>query len=356
MNSTLSPEQIPYLPQDPQRRDQPIGLIGCGGITKHHLSAYRAAGYPVVALCDINRANAEARRVEFFPDADVYENFEDVLRRDDITVVDIATHPAVRAEMIEAAIEAGKHILSQKPFVLDLDVGMRLVELAESKGVLLAVNQNGRWAPHFRYLLEATHHGLLGRIAAAHLSVHWDHSWVKGTAFEHIHSLILYDYAIHWFDMVNALLTPRNARRVYATTSHSPWQQIAPPLQAQAIIEYDDVQVSLAFDGNTLFNSQDRTYVTGELGTIFSVGPGNKEQSLTITTEQGDYCPPLTGSWFPDGFHGTMGELLRSIEEKRTPTIDARRNLDSLALCFAAVASAERHQPIIPGEVRRLEA
>ena len=96
--------------------------------------------------------------------------------------------------------------------------------------------------------------------------------------------------------------------------------------------------------------------MTGELGTVVSVGPGNREQTLTITTAEGDYQPALTGSWFPDGFHGTMGELLRSIEQQRVPTIDARRNLDSLALCFAAVASAERHVPIAPGEVRRLEA
>src|SRR4029079_17535866 len=61
-----------------------------------------------------------------------------------------------------------------------------------------------------------------------------------------------------------------------------------------------------------------------------------------------------TGSWFPDGFHGTMGELLSAIEEKREPTNSARNNLDSLALCFAAVASADRGEPVVPGSVRTL--
>jgi len=49
-----------------------------------------------------------------------------------------------------------------------------------------------------------------------------------------------------------------------------------------------------------------------------------------------------------------MGELLCSIEEDRTPSIDARDNLISLALCFAAVASSETHQPVVPGTIRRL--
>jgi hypothetical protein len=46
-----------------------------------------------------------------------------------------------------------------------------------------------------------------------------------------------------------------------------------------------------------------------------------------------------------------MGELLCAIEEQREPTHSARNNLDSLALCFAALASADRGGPVRPGSV-----
>ena len=59
-------------------------------------------------------------------------------------------------------------------------------------------------------------------------------------------------------------------------------------------------------------------------------------------TENGVAAPGLTGSWFPDGFHGAMAELLSAIEEGRQPLHSGRENLRSLALCFAAVESAER--------------
>ena len=59
--------------------------------------------------------------------------------------------------------------------------------------------------------------------------------------------------------------------------------------------------------------------------------------------------PRCAGTWFPDGFHGTMGELLRAVEEKREPENSARNNLESLALCFAAIASADRAAPVVPG-------
>lgn len=347
---------IPYQPRDPANYRPPIALIGCGGITSHHLTAYRSAGYDVVALCDVDIARAEARRVEFYPEAAVYEDWREVLRRADVEVVDIATHPPMRPPIIEAAIHAGKHVLSQKPFVLDLDVGQRLVDLADQRGVRLAVNQNGRWAPHFSYARHAIEAGLIGTVDGVHMSVHWDHSWVAGTEFEKVKHLILYDYAIHWFDMVLCFLDGQPAKRVFASTARARNQAIAPSLLGQALIEFDDAQASLAFDANTRFGPQERTYVAGGSGSISSVGPGNRVQQLTLTTASGSVQPALEGCWFPDGFHGTMGELLLSIEENRPPSINAADNLNSLALCFAAVASAERHEPVVPGTVRKLPA
>ena len=110
----------------------------------------------------------------------------------------------------------------------------------------------------------------------------------------------------------------------------------------------------LAFDADTNFGKQDRTYIAGSQSSILSIGPSDKHQQLTLLTPTGAWQPDLKGSWFPDGFHGTMGELLLAIEEDREPSISAADNLKSLALCFAAVASAELHEAIVPGAIRRL--
>jgi predicted dehydrogenase len=238
--------------------------------------------------------------------------------------------------------------------VIDLDVGERLVELADRRGVLLAVNQNGRWAPHSSYALRAIEAGLLGQVLGAHLSVHWDHSWVEGTPFAQIKHLILYDFAIHWFDLIAAFFSPRKARRVFASTARAVNQKIAPPMLGQALIEFDGGQATVAFDAITRYGQQDRSYVAGTDGSTSSVGPNYLTQTLTISTADGTASPALEGKWFPDGFHGTMGELLCAVEEGRQPSIHAAGNLDSLALCFAAVESAERGEPVTPGSVRRL--
>ena len=245
-------------------------------------------------------------------------------------------------------------MLSQKPFVLDLDVGERLADLADKQGVRLAVNQNARWAPHFSYIRAAAQAGILGAIDGVHCDVFFDHSWVKGTPFEQVHHLILYDFAIHWFDFLQTLMEDVPAERVYATTSRTSTQQVAPALMGQASIHYPSAQASLVFDGHTRFDRLDRTYVTGSKGSLRSCGPDTNDQRLELVTADGVAKPKIQGAWFPDGFHGTMGELLCAIEENREPTNSARNNLASLALCFAAVASAESGKPAVPGTVRRL--
>ena len=256
--------------------------------------------------------------------------------------------------MIGEAIDAGKHVLSQKPFVTDLDVGQRLVEKADRKGVRLAVNQNGRWAPHWSWMRQAVTAGLLGDVTSVRAAVNWDHTWIAGSVFEEIRFLILYDFGIHWFDIVGRFMQGRKPRRVSASAAAAPGQKVRPPLLSQVIIEYDEGQASLFFDANTRFGEQDTTCVAGTRGTVRSAGPDLNAQDVILATAEGVARPPLRGAWFPDGFHGTMGELLCAIEEKREPENGARGNLDSLALCFAALDSAARNVPVTPWSVRRL--
>lgn len=343
-----------YRPESPRSYAPKIGIIGCGGITHQHLRAYRSAGFNVAALCDVHIERAQDRATEFFPNATVTDEYQQLLRDESIEVVDIATHPAERVQLIQAAIHAGKHVLSQKPFVLDLDAGERLVELAEKHNVYLAVNQNGRWAPHFSFARVASNSGLLGDVFAAHLGCHWDHSWVAGTQFEKIKHLILYDYAIHWFDIVRCFFPKQPVRKVFATTARVPGQTLMPPMMAQALIEFDAGQATLAFDAGVVYGQLDQTFVAGTGGSLLSQGPSIQSQELTVSTAAGRCSPSLIGSWFPDGLHGTMGELLCAVEEQRPCTIDARDNLESLALCFAAIASADAGQPVTPGSVRKL--
>jgi predicted dehydrogenase len=351
---TMPAPTLPYEPPRPRKYNPPIGLIGCGGITALMLPAYRQLGLNIVALCDLLPERAEARRKEFFPGATIYTDYRELLRRDDIEVVDIATHPQDRAYLIPAALKARKHVLSHKPFVLDLDLGERFIELADKMGVTLAVNQNGRWAPHWSWVRHAIRKGLIGDVNAVHFNCHWNHGdWIASTPFNRVHQIVLYDYGIHWFDALASFMEGRQAKRVFSTLGYCKGQKAKPPLQGQTLVKFDEGHASLIFDGSTRFAGSDSGIVVGSTGTLSYSGPSLTEHAVHLTTRRGTASPDLKGQWFKEGFMGSMGSLLRAIEAKAIPPNNATDNLRGLAICFAAVVSSESGKPEIVGRVRK---
>ena len=353
---TIAPPKVDYLPPSPRSYSPRIALIGAGGISEFHLKNYQQCGYDVVAIDSRQLADAERRRDEFYPNADVSNDFRKVLARDDVDVVDVTPHPEDRWPILRDAIEAGKHVLSQKPFVLDLDQGQQLVDLAEQRGVKFAVNQNGRWAPHFSYMRAAIADGLIGDVTSVDFSLQWDQTWIAGNeAFESIHHLILFDFGVHWFDMANCLMGGAAAERVYAQATRFADQVYRPPAIGTAVITYPSAAVRIAFNGHTRLGEEDTTVVVGTKGTLRSRGPGlNDQPQMQVFLEDGECTAPLQGCWFESGFKGAMGELLCAIEEDREPIHSARDNLKSLELCFAALASADSGQSQTVGSVRRV--
>ncbi|MEM1026727.1 MAG: Gfo/Idh/MocA family oxidoreductase [Planctomycetota bacterium] len=353
--TTAAPE-LAYGSPRPKSYRPRIGLIGCGGITESHLKAYTKQGWDVVAFCDISEEAAAKRRDTFNPEGDVYTDRAELLKRDDIDVIDAALHPAAREGVIEDALNAGKHVLSQKPFAVDVDVAKRLVELAAQRNLKLAVNQNGRWAPHVSYARAAVNQGILGDLSSIDLSVHWDHNWIVGTAFDSIPQCIIFDFCVHWFDMVRCYAGDRPIRQAIASSVQLQGQRARPPLGAHILLEADGLFATLAFNANSTVGGADRTLLVGSQGMLESTGPSLGEQSVTIQLEAGRSVPELEGTWFSEGFAGTMGELLCAIEEDREPGNSGAHNLHSLEITFAAMASAESGgQPVEVGSVRAIE-
>lgn len=344
------PVSAPPLPH-PRRYRPQIGLVGCGNIATTHLEAYREAGWQVVALCDPRTETARHRAETYFPDARIYEDYHDLLAHPGIDVVDLALHPEHRLPIMEDALRAGKHVLSQKPFVLDLETGRRLVELAQVQGVYLGVNQNARWAPYLSYLHSLCHRGHLGHLQTANLHLHWDHTWIRGTDFEHIRHLLLYDFAIHWIDMVRLFFAGQTAREVFASVRPAHQTDLYPPLIGSVSIVFDHGIAHLLFDGNGSPDARESITFTGSRGTARARGALHAADQIEVFAEGQHAQPKLSGRWYREGFRGAMGELLCAIESGRAPSHSAADNLSTLELLFAAIDSADSGQSRRPGSV-----
>jgi predicted dehydrogenase len=356
--ATVADIEAPELPYAPPaiERDVKIALIGCGGIASTHLAAYQSRGWKVVAFCDIDKNRAQSRADQFFPDALVTDNPEDIFALSGLDAIDIATHTRHRPPLLRRAIECGHHVLSQKPFVTDITIGEELVAMAKDKGVMLCVNQNGRFAPHFSYIRELVTSGTLGSITGIHTQLHWNHTWIAGTPFAQMRDIVLYDFAIHWFDFVASLL-PTDLDATVTAFRGAPRVDLGlPALEATAVVEWSGGRATLSFDAGCLYGSGDSTTVIGTDGTVTSTGPDGGTQEVTLNLAAGKAKPELIGKWFNDGFAGTMAELLDSVTTGRQARNDAEGNLRSLKLCFAAIESADTGKPVKVGTVLRLPA
>lgn len=338
--------QLDYHPSFPAER-YGVAIVGCGAIAKdHHLPAYGAYGVDVVGVYDpVSAATAGVR--ERFPFVRrVYASLDDVLADDEVVAVDVATRPDVRPQLILRAIEAGKHVLAQKPLALDLAAARAVVDAAERAGVRLAVNQNGRWAPPWRAATLLIEDGAIGEVVAiTHLHDKGLPPLV-GTHFDELEHFLIYDYDVHWIDISRCWLDGRAPSEVRAIDYRTPGQppQARSPWGAWVEIRYADgasVMIRTVGDARTA-RPASPFWVHGSEGTIRgSVHPGS--EFLELDRGDGVTRYELEGSWYPDGMAGTLGELLSAVAEDREPYNSARHNLLSLELTLAACRSADRN-------------
>ena len=340
MNVSLP--DVDYRPP-PLGADRPsVGLIGCGGISRSHLRAYREIGLDVAALCDLDPRLAERRRIEYYPEAAIYADVEQLLSSG-IEVVDVATRPAERVAIIEQAVAAGCHVLSQKPFATDLATARRLVAAADAQGVKLAVNQNGRWAPHWSYARRLIATGALGALRSVNLDFHWH--WKPRHAGDlderAAAGFLLLDYGIHLFDFVHCLVGDARPRVVATVVSQERMLDGGSvPGLASTIIDFGESQGTVSMNATAEGFFCHGTRIVAERGVISALRDTPRSQSVVVRTDTGDYSPRLEGSWMPDGFIGAMTELLAAIEEDREPEHGGRDKLATLDLTLQAIAAA----------------
>lgn len=356
MSAFAGVEEAPsYRPSFPAGYRPGIGIIGCGGIVNlAHLPAYTAYDVDVVGVYDPSPEATEGIRSRFPVVGRVFESVDELLADPRIGVVDIATHPAVRRGLIERSIAAGKHVLSQKPFAVDLATACELVERAEREGVRLAVNQNGRWAPPWRIATLLIEQGRIGDVCAVtHLFEH-DFGWTVGTPYDEMEHFVLYDFAVHWIDITRCWLHDKTVATVSAREYRTPAQQPGQkaPWGAVVVVQYTDGSSALIRSlGVSTRRPGNPFWVHGTEGTIRgSVRKGT--DFVELERGGGNVRYSLDGEWLPDGFAGSLAELCSAIAEEREPFNSARHNLLSLRMTLAACRSAEEDgRPVALDEI-----
>ncbi|MBI2378995.1 MAG: Gfo/Idh/MocA family oxidoreductase [Deltaproteobacteria bacterium] len=145
-----------------------VAVIGCGSWGINHVrSARRLKGAELAAVCDASEASLN-RALEVAPGVKSLKNPDEVFRDPSIDAVIIATPAVTHAPLARAAVEANKHALVEKPFVLQALDGQPIVDEAERRGRVLMVGHVLRYHPYFRLLTDMVARGELGDIHYAY--------------------------------------------------------------------------------------------------------------------------------------------------------------------------------------------
>ena len=140
-----------------------VGIIGCGKIAQvRHLPEYaQNPGAEIVGLYDINQERAGELAAQY--NAKVYASYEDMLNDPAIDAVSVCSANVSHAQITVAALEAGKHVLCEKPMATTPEDCERMVRAARKSGRLLMIDQNQRLAGAHLKARELIRAGAIGR-------------------------------------------------------------------------------------------------------------------------------------------------------------------------------------------------
>ena len=185
-----------------------VGIVGCGNIfTMHATSAHHLKNSQIVGVCDIKKDRADKAAAKY--ECQAYYDYKEMINKELIDVVHICVPHYLHPIISRYAIEAGVHVLCEKPMSIQYEDAVANVKLAEEKGVKYGIIFQCRYNDAAKIVKEKLTDGTLGKIISARVVLTWCKpdeyyslsDW-KGTWDKEGGGVVI-DQAIHSIDLAN---------------------------------------------------------------------------------------------------------------------------------------------------------
>ena len=139
-----------------------VGIVGAGYISDYHIKAItKRADAELIAICDLNKEIAK-KAVADYPSVLIYSDLHDMLAEQSLDIVHVLTQPDSHFSLASMIIDAGSHVILEKPVTVNSEQAVELKQLADSREVKLAVNHNFVFSRPFNDLMDLIQSGQLG--------------------------------------------------------------------------------------------------------------------------------------------------------------------------------------------------
>ncbi len=332
-----------------------IALVGCGRISKNHLSAIKQTGeLELTAVCDIIEERAKAAGQEY--DCPWFTNYNEMLNQVDCDIVTFATPSGMHARQGMEAARMKKHVLVEKPMAIKLSDADQLIQACDEEGVNLFVVKQNRLNPTMQLLKKAVDKERFGRIYMVICNVLWnrpqdyfDQAKWRGT-WEFDGGAYM-NQGSHYIDALQWLFGPVDY--VMATTT-----------TLARRIETEDTGAAILKFRNSIVGSMNITMLTyhknfegsitviGEKGTVRIGGIAvNKIEKWEFANYDDDdllidsinYNPPNV---YGHGHFIYYQNVLKYLKGEHVENVDGRSGRKSLEIIHAIYLSAKNNQKV----------
>jgi len=345
-----------------------VALIGCGRISFKHIEAFvsNADKLTVTAICDPVLSRAKEKESEYkksFPDAgiSVFADYREMLVKQKPDIVTIASESGKHCKIAVDCLEAGCHVICEKPMALSTKDADVMIAAAKRKNRKLAVCFQNRFNAPVQKLRAALEAGRFGRILHGAVQIRWNRNeayyaeapW-RGTWEQDGGTLM--NQCTHGIDLLQWIMG-EDAVRVQAQT-----RRFLRPIEAEdfgaAIIEFKSGAVGIIEGSADIFpkNINETLSVFGEKGSVVIGGLAvNKletwrfaDAETTGDTEEKVLNPnekdPPTVYGF--GHSALFKDFIDAIEKNREPLISGESGKKALEIILAVYKSQKTGKPV----------
>ncbi len=330
-------------------------LIGCGRISPNHIAAAKANHLEMVAICDIEAANMEDKKLKFELADSVrqYTDYKELLQAEKPELVAIATESGKHAQIALDCIEAGCNLIIEKPIALSLSDADRIIEKAKEKGVKVCACHQNRFNKSVQKIRDAVEKKRFGRMFYGTAHIRWCRD------FEYYHRAqwrgtweqdggALMNQCIHNIDLLRWMMGDE-IEEVVGMTDRLNHEYIEAEDLGIALIKFKNGAYGIVEGTTDIYpkNLEETLYLFGEKGTVKAGG-----QSVNIIEEwnfsdmlddpaavkrQYHEAPPNVYGF---GHTPLYADVIEAIEKNREPYVDAKAGRRALELVLAIYKSA----------------
>lgn len=313
-----------------RQKEPSIIIIGAGGIVQDaHLPAYKKAGYTVAGIYDKDIAKANKVASDFSITA-VYSDLKQAIASaGPATIFDIAV-PASAIIPVLKKIPAGSAVLLQKPMGETLEEAKAILAICKEKKLLGGINFQLRYAPFIQKARELINSGQIGTLCDIEININVLTPWQLWDFLFTLPRMEILYHSIHYLDLVRQLAGEPSS--IFARTIKHPDMPQLASVKSMLYMDYgENMRASILTNHCHKFGPKHQhSYIRIEgtrgaiyirLGLLMDYPKGVPDQFEYISlNEKGEgqwKSVTINGSWFPDAFAGSMGEMMKALTDKK---------------------------------------